>query len=169
MQVRNIKKVLPYFYNYLKALNVIQFGPNYYATGILLCSLILNFSSIAQDKGMGELTISIKADETTEHRLALVIGNKDYNNTEASLKNPINDANNMSKMLSKLGFTVILKTNLNRIDFEKAIDKFGEQLQGYQVGLFYYSGNGIQAQGENYLVPIDASSIGSEPIIKYKT
>ena len=138
---------------------------------MLICScicLLLTISANAQVKSMGKLVVPTKVDGTPEKRLALVIGNKDYINSEATLKNPINDANDMSNMLTKLGFTVIKKTNLTRIEFENAIDEFGEKLQKYDVGLFYYSGHGTQAQGENYLIPTDASSLDSEPVIKYK-
>jgi len=46
---------------------------------------------------------------------------------------------------------------LNRIELEKSINDFGEKLTNYDVGLFYYSGHGIQYKNENYLVPKDAN------------
>lgn len=89
-------------------------------------------------------------------RIALVIGNNNYKQPDAKLKNPINDADDMSETLQKLGFNIIKHTNLNRVDMLKVINEFGKQLNNYEVGLFYYSGHAIQYQGENYLIPIDA-------------
>ena len=56
-------------------------------------------------------------DITLQNRIALVIGNSDYKNTGA-LKNPVNDANSMDKVLSKMGFTVIKGINLSRKQIE---------------------------------------------------
>jgi Caspase domain/Sel1 repeat len=121
---------------------------------ILLLSLICALS-YAQEKGF----VPKKENNSlqTGKKLALVIGNKDYYKQEDKLKNPVNDANDMADALQKLGFKVIKKTDLNRIDFERAIDDFGHQLENYEMGLFYYSGHGLQAQGDNYLIPTDAN------------
>jgi uncharacterized caspase-like protein len=57
----------------------------------------------------------------------------------------------------RLGFTVIKKLNANRATMRSAIREFGENIKrGDAVGLFYYSGHGIQVKGENYLVPVGA-------------
>jgi uncharacterized caspase-like protein len=89
-------------------------------------------------------------------RYALVIGNGTY--AKAPLKNTINDANDMADLLEKrLGFSVIKKLNANRSTMRSAIREFGENIKrGDAVGLFYYSGHGIQVKGENYLVPVGA-------------
>ncbi|CAN5425124.1 hypothetical protein BH09BAC4_BH09BAC4_36770 [soil metagenome] len=97
-----------------------------------------------------------------ETRLALVIGNAAYPGEDA-LKNPVNDATDMGKALEKLGFKVMLKTNVNRKEMALEINRFAEQLATYQVGLFYYAGHGIQIRGENYLVPIDAIPTDHQP------
>ena len=98
-------------------------------------------------------------------RLALVIGNNDYI-YESLLNSPVNDARDMATVLRGLGFTVIDRYNLKQRDFEQVVQSFEKQLQKYNVGLFYYSGHGLQAQGNNYLVPIDAR-IESAVDIKY--
>ncbi len=89
-----------------------------------------------------------------EKRLALVIGNGDYN--LGSLKNPENDARSMEKALTEIGFKVLKYENLRQKELAKAIDEFGNLLQDYDVGLFFYAGHGIQAKGFNYLMPVDA-------------
>jgi len=91
----------------------------------------------------------------TEHRTALVIGNSDYQT--GRLRNPTNDADAMAVVLKKLGFSVVLKENANRRDMREAILDFGKQLRiNGGVGLFYYAGHGIQIDGANYLIPINA-------------
>lgn len=90
-----------------------------------------------------------------EKRLALVIGNARYKHG-GSLDNPVNDARSMKSVLQDLGFRVIEKENCTQRDIKKAIDEFGRKLNGYDVALFFYAGHGIQVNGNNYLVPVDA-------------
>ena len=92
---------------------------------------------------------------TYASRLALVIGNGDYQH-EPTLTNPVNDATDIAAALKKLGFQVILKRNAKRRAMIRAVQDFGEKLSRHDVGLFYYSGHGLQTRGENFLVPIDA-------------
>jgi hypothetical protein len=97
-----------------------------------------------------------------EKRLALVIGNADY--LFGTLANPVNDVRSMDDILRKVGFEVLKYENLNQKDLKKAIDVFGSRLSGYDVGLFYYAGHGIQANGFNYLIPVDAQLTSYEDI-----
>jgi hypothetical protein len=91
----------------------------------------------------------------TEKRLALVFGNSNYG--ERSLKNAVNDANLMESTLKSLGFDVIKRTDASRTAMEQAIAEFSRKLQDYNVALFYYAGHGIQVDGLNYLIPVDAT------------
>lgn len=100
-----------------------------------------------------------------EQRLALVIGNAVY--SFSPLKNPVNDASDMATTLQKLGFTVILKKNVSLREMEQSIKDFGARLKQGGVGLFYFAGHGLQADGINYLVPIGAR-IDKESDIKYE-
>jgi TPR repeat protein/formylglycine-generating enzyme required for sulfatase activity len=98
------------------------------------------------------------AQASAAKRVALVIGNSAYQHT-AKLSNPRNDALLISRTLRKLGFSVIEKTDLTQRDMKFAITEFGEKLEqagSDAVGLFYYAGHGIQANGVNYLIPVDA-------------
>jgi formylglycine-generating enzyme required for sulfatase activity len=91
-------------------------------------------------------------------RLALVIGNSAYAG-DNFLTNPVNDAKALAKVLRQpeLNFEVISKTNLNRKQMKAAIREFSKRLSEEQgVGLFYFSGHGLQYQGINYLIPIGA-------------
>lgn len=95
-----------------------------------------------------------------ETRVALVIGNGAYQHTTA-LKNPANDAAQMSGALRKLGFNVVEGRDLNRAAFEDKLRAFGKLLNGADVALFFYAGHGLQVGGENWLIPTDAK-IASE-------
>ncbi|MBI3825916.1 MAG: caspase family protein [Candidatus Rokubacteria bacterium] len=90
----------------------------------------------------------------TERRVALVIGNAAY--PTAALKNPLNDSRAMATTLKALNFEVLQHENLAWPDMLRAIEAFGDRLRGSGVGLFYFSGHGLQVRGRNYLVPVDA-------------
>lgn len=94
---------------------------------------------------------------STQKRIALVIGNANYQNV-TPLANSANDANLMSKTLQSLGFEVMEFTNLDRKTMTDKIYDFGDKLKSQNaVGLFYYAGHGLQVNGTNYLVPITAA------------
>jgi len=123
---------------------------------LLLFVLVLLFAttlySTSQERGF----VNTSYDLSTEARLALVIGNADYR--FGALNNPINDKRAMTKSLKNLGFEVMGGENLNIMEMKELIDKFGRKLQRQGgVGLFYYSGHGVQANGKNYLIPIDSN------------
>lgn len=101
----------------------------------------------------------------TEQRIALVIGNSQY--TSSPLKNPVNDATDVAATLKSLGFNVILKTNATKREMGSAVEEFGKQLKGRDVGLFYYAGHGVQLSGANYLIPVSAK-INEETDIEYE-
>ena len=91
----------------------------------------------------------------SERRIALVIGNGDYK-LISPLRNPVNDARAMARVLRELGFDVIAEVNLNQKEMKRAIRDFGRRLGQGGVGLFYYAGHGVQVDGVNYMVPLDA-------------
>jgi uncharacterized caspase-like protein len=98
-------------------------------------------------------------------RLALVIGNRNY--AYSPLENPLNDARDVRARLESLGFEVMLKENADLQAMEKAVEQFGNKLRGRQAGLFYYSGHGVQYDGENFLIPVDNANL-TENSLKYK-
>ena len=91
----------------------------------------------------------------SEKRLALIFGNSEYTNG-TSLRNPVNDANLIEATLKELNFEVLKHTNAGKAEMEKALVEFTQKLPYYNVALFYYAGHGIQVDGVNYLIPIDA-------------
>jgi formylglycine-generating enzyme required for sulfatase activity len=101
-----------------------------------------------------------------EPRTALVIGNSTY--TDSPLSNPKNDAEDIAALLRELQFEVSLKTNADQQEMEQAIRDFGTRLQSKGgVGLFFYAGHGIQSQGSNYLIPVNAV-LEREKDLRYK-
>lgn len=105
--------------------------------------------------GSFEISKSNTAATVTSNRLALVIGNADYKGGQ-KLKNPVNDANLMASTLQSLGFEVLTATNASKQEMESAIRDFSKKLPNYKVALFYYAGHGVQVDGENFLIPVDA-------------
>jgi uncharacterized caspase-like protein len=93
--------------------------------------------------------------QNDKKKLALVIGNSAYQNG-LNLNNPSNDADAMASALDRLGFHVVKFVDMSQKQMKKEIDSFGYKLQSYDVGLFFYAGHGIQANGRNYLIPTDA-------------
>ena len=93
-----------------------------------------------------------------ETRVALIIGNSDYANPNLKLTNPANDAAAMQRALQAAGFVTIVRLNAKRLDFYRAVDEFTAKIgrDQHAVGLFYYAGHGVQAEGTNYLIPVDA-------------
>ena len=93
--------------------------------------------------------------QSYQKRLALVIGNSNYQNG-GSLPNPVNDANAIAKALQSVGFEVMKYQNVTQKEMKMAINAFGLKLNGYEVGVFYYAGHGIQNKGMNYMIPVEA-------------
>lgn len=103
------------------------------------------------------LSLSLLSFSTLTHaqdKVALVIGNAKYK--DAPLKNPVNDAQDMKAALEKAGFTVIYAENADIDKMDEVREKFVKALTEDSLGLFYYSGHGVQADGVNYLLPINA-------------
>jgi len=88
-------------------------------------------------------------------RVALVIGNGAYVNANA-LPNPPNDAKAIAGVLRQIGFDVQEGVNLNRADMESQFREFLHKATNASVVLFFYAGHGMQVDGKNYLVPVDA-------------
>jgi len=105
-----------------------------------------------------------------QKRFALVIGNSAYQKEDLILTNPVNDATDFAKVLRQLGFDVIEKTNLGKLQMETAINQFSQKLNDNKgVGLFYFSGHGIQHNGVNYMLPVDAQSLTAVWQLPHKT
>ncbi|MCA8902051.1 MAG: SUMF1/EgtB/PvdO family nonheme iron enzyme [Hyphomonas sp.] len=100
-------------------------------------------------------------------RYALVIGNSQYYQPGWRLSNPSNDARLMADSLSDVGFNVTLLLNGTEKQMEIAFAAHGARLKAAgpeSIGLIYYAGHGVQSQGLNYLVPVDADARSEQDI-----
>src|SRR5215510_1098939 len=103
------------------------------------------------------LALTATAAPAAENRIALVVGNSAYE-TVTALPNPANDAQAMADMLTAAGFEVISAPNAQS-EMRQAISNFADIVAGKgpdTVALLFYAGHGLQVDGENFLVPIDA-------------
>ena len=89
-------------------------------------------------------------------RVALVIGNGAYGNVPALL-NPPNDASDIAAALKRLGFTVSLATNASFDDMRRGLIALGRDAAGADMAALYFAGHGMEINGENWLIPIDAA------------
>ena len=87
-------------------------------------------------------------------RVALVIGNGAYRSVP-ELENSRNDADDISEQLKRVGFAVIDGRDLDRSGMYAALGRFAQRVSGTDAGLVYYSGHGMQINGQNYLAPVD--------------
>lgn len=111
-----------------------------------------------------------------ERRVALVIGNGDYQGAIGKLDNPANDATSMANVMSALGFTVYRGIDLDADGIEKCLNRFTTELQSKptDIALFFYAGHGIQLVSEkdnekrNYMIATDARIEASGEGVGYK-
>ena len=101
-------------------------------------------------------------------RVALVIGNGSYANAGV-LANPVNDAQAVAGALRDIGFDVALGRDLDRSAMERMLRDFLRKAGQAKVAVLFYAGHGLQVDGRNYLVPVDAkvesaSDLGFETI-----
>src|SRR5262245_12966539 len=104
--------------------------------------------------------LAFAAPASAEPRIALVIGNSDYSGDLPKLSNPANDAELMTATLKKLGFKVVEVRDADLNQMNKAVRAFSNLLEGagsQAVGLFFYAGHGLQIDGENWLIPVNAN------------
>ncbi len=91
-----------------------------------------------------------------ERRVAMVIGNSAYQNVN-QLPNPAKDAEAIGEMLKKAGFDVVdSRQNVTAADMKRMIRDFYDKVANADVAVVYYAGHGIEVDGTNYMVPVDA-------------
>ncbi|MEO1329944.1 MAG: caspase family protein, partial [Pseudomonadota bacterium] len=90
-----------------------------------------------------------------QERVALVIGNGAYAHA-GDLRNPPNDARLMARTLEALGFAVERVFDADRSTLYRALATFSAKAPEAEVALVFYAGHGIETEGRNYLIPVDA-------------
>lgn len=126
--------------------------PIYFLLAVLPLLWGLPPSAVAQAEYR---TLSPEVESSDGKRVALVIGNADYDHT-SSLQNPTNDAEDIAAALSRAGFWVVVGTDLSYEAMEQSLTAFGEEAIDAATAAFFYAGHGVQVGGENYLIPVDA-------------
>jgi Caspase domain/Tetratricopeptide repeat len=121
----------------------------------LLVILILSIAPISR---------SVATDGRAD-RFALVIGNAKYPDAEAPLKEPINDARDVADELKRNGFDVEVGENLTGEAMRRAFDRLSGRVKPGSVVLIFFSGFGIQAARQSYMIPVDAQ-IWTEPDVR---
>lgn len=92
-----------------------------------------------------------------EKRVALVIGNSAYQKVPR-LANPANDAAAMASMFKAAGFdSVESKANLTANELRRSLRDFAARTRDADIAVVYYAGHGIELDGTNYLIPVDAT------------
>lgn len=112
---------------------------------VFLCQIV----SAQPERAVGNIA--------AERKIALVIGNTNYDSSIGRLKNPVNDANDMADALKRLGFTLVggkAQLDVNKKKMLELIREFGTQIKQGGVGFFYFSGHGVQVNKRNYIIPI---------------
>jgi len=108
---------------------------------LAFAALLFTVPSFAAERGVKRVETS-----DTANRHALVIGNSEYEQV-GRLRNPVNDADVMTRTLNRLGFEVTTLRNADLRTMERTISSFGKRLRGGGVGLFFYAGHGMQVNG----------------------
>lgn len=91
-----------------------------------------------------------------QKRVALIIGNGNYTKV-SPLPNPARDAAAVEAMLKTAGFGTVLRlTDLTAPAMRRALRDFSDQARGADVAVVFYAGHGIEVNGTNYLIPVDA-------------
>ncbi|MBB4427172.1 putative caspase-like protein [Bradyrhizobium sp. CIR48] len=90
------------------------------------------------------------------NRVALVIANSAYQHAP-SLANPVNDGAVMAKTLKEAGFnSVDFRHDLSALDTRRVLRDFADATRNADIAVVYYAGHGIEVEGSNYLIPVDA-------------
>jgi hypothetical protein len=108
------------------------------------------------NKGVVNFIESSDKSSFPERRIALVIGNSNYSSLPG-LRNPINDASDITDKLLDLGFDVMVMYNGTYTEMRNALIEFADRGSRYDAAVFYYSGHGIQEELQSYLVPTEAA------------
>lgn len=102
------------------------------------------------------LTLCLSPPALAAKRVALVMGNSNYQNVNP-LANPANDAEMMSATLRNAGFDLVdLKRDLKANQMRRALRDFSDQVRDADMAIIYFAGHGIEIDGVNYLIPVDA-------------
>ncbi|MBV7532488.1 caspase family protein [Chitinophaga sp. sic0106] len=123
---------------------------------IIMCLCML-FALVVSAQTRNFRVIKVPAENPTgQKRKAVVIGMSDYEKGR-NLDNTLNDANDMSEVLTRLGFEVTLLKNNDLRTLLTNLTEWYNSISGNDMAVFYYAGHGIEINGQNYLIPVGAT------------
>ena len=96
-----------------------------------------------------------------QSRLAFIVGNDAYRNVDP-LQKAVNDARAVGRSLQQLGFRVTLGENLGWRDHVEKFSAFENSVQPGDTAFLFYSGHGVEIDGANFLIPVDAPKVAPE-------
>jgi hypothetical protein len=102
------------------------------------------------------LALAWNSNAMAERRVALVVGNSNYQVASISLSNPKNDARDVATALQGLGFEVDTAIDANKRNLDLALARFARAATDSDSAVFYYAGHALQFRGVNYVMPTDA-------------
>lgn len=106
-------------------------------------------------------SVAISETIKNQKRVALVVGNADYQYL-TPLRNPVNDAQALARILKERNFEVVLATNQSKSDLDQVVRQFSDKARGADLALYFYSGHGMQMEGSNWMLPVDAREIADK-------
>ncbi|QHO73346.1 caspase (peptidase) [Bradyrhizobium sp. CCBAU 051011] len=105
---------------------------------------------------LAALLLLVSGPALAEKRVALVLGNSNYQNV-APLANPVNDSSKIAATLKDAGFDVVdSRRDLAAAETRRALRDFADRARDADIAVVYYAGHGIEVDGANYLIPVDA-------------
>jgi AbiJ N-terminal domain 3/Caspase domain len=139
--------------------NLLHSGVEFYEKSQIVGKTIFSYKKTISNDDF------IKRKETMQRKIALVVGCSKYEHVDI-LVNPLNDALAMKQELESLDFKVTYVMDPSLKELKVFIDNFGNELEAYNIGLFYFAGHGLQVKGVNYLIPTDAN-LKNERTVEY--
>lgn len=97
-------------------------------------------------------------------RVALLIGNGAYSNSDFALRNPANDVRALDDALTRLGFDVRAEVDLTRHGMLAALDWLRDAARDADMALVFYAGHAVQVGSENYAIGVDLTEISSSAV-----
>jgi hypothetical protein len=117
---------------------------------------------LSQQQQQPQTTTQTVSVPSIGRRVALVVGNANYK--VRPLKNPRNDADDISRSLRSSGFEVIDLRDASLQQMRNGVRQFGDRLINNDVGLVYFSGHGVEVKGRNYFIPVNADIMREDEI-----
>lgn len=111
--------------------------------------------------GLTMVVLLTGAPAHAQNRLAFVVGNDAYRNV-SPLQKAVNDARAVGRSLQQLGFRVTFGENLGWRDHVEKFSAFENSIQPGDTAFLFYSGHGVEIDGANFLIPVDAPKVAPE-------